>query len=175
MGSIDPDNLSTGSNDAQKEFELFAIDMSQTDKTTIVKQLMSQMSNVGFCLLTNVPNFNEEKLGAAIKAYHDLPLETKMQMAPKHHNPQSKHLYRGYFPFPVGDIANKEMLICGRPIEDISPWEREGCPLYEANPWTESFNSEHAWIKETFENHFKIQHDLALTLIRCFAIGLGKR
>ena len=85
---------------------------------------MNQMSNVGFCILTNVVDFDEEKLGAAIKAYHYLPLELKIQMAPNHHNKLNKHLYRGYFPFPVGDIANKEMLIAGRPIEDITPWER---------------------------------------------------
>ena len=65
-----------------KEFELFAIDMSQHDKSQIVKQLMVQMSNVGFCLLTNVPGHNEEKLLAAIKAYHSLPIDLKMKMAP---------------------------------------------------------------------------------------------
>ena len=70
----------------------------------------------------------------------------------------------------------KEMLDINRPIEDISDWEREGCPLYEKAPWTESFiDGEHAWIREAYESHFKTMHTLALKLISCLAVGLGKR
>jgi len=38
-----------------------------------------------------------------------------------------------------------------RPLEDISKWEREGCPLYEFIPWLdEDVDNEHKWIIETF-------------------------
>jgi hypothetical protein len=44
--------------------------MSQPDKQAIVTQLMQQMSKVGFCLLTNVDGYSEERLFKAIKSYH---------------------------------------------------------------------------------------------------------
>ena len=40
------------------------------------------MSTVGFCLITNVEGHDEDSLFEAIKAFHDLPLELKIQMAP---------------------------------------------------------------------------------------------
>ena len=49
---------------------LVAIDMSQTDKSQIVKQLRAQLSTIGFCLVTNVPGHNEEELLEAIKTFH---------------------------------------------------------------------------------------------------------
>lgn len=52
--------------------------MGCTDKAQIVKQLMAQMSTVGFCLLTNVPGHNEDELLEAIKEFHSLPLSVKM-------------------------------------------------------------------------------------------------
>lgn len=71
-----------------------------------------------------------------------------------------------------GDASHKEFLDLGRSIEDISEWEKNGCPLYEANPWVKGESED---IKETFENHYKVMHSLALTLIRCLALGLGKK
>ena len=167
--------LSQSSHDDLTEFELAAIDMCQTDKAVVAKQLMQQMQKVGFCLLTNVPGYDEEKLFSAIKAYHDLPLELKMKMGLKHHNPENSNIYAGYHPFLAGDVSHKEILDTMRPMGDFSDWERNGCSLYEETPWTNEFDSEYAWIRETFEGHFKTMHTLALTLIRCFAIGLGKR
>ena len=161
-----------------KEFELFAIDMAQKDKSQIVNQLMSQMKNVGFCLITNVEGHDEAKLLAALKAFHGLPIEDKMRMAPKHFNPDNGNMFHGYFPFIENDISHKEFLDCGRPnFADISDWERNGCPLYEENPWTEKFQSggELEWIKQTFDDQFYLMHKLASTLISCLAIGLGKK
>lgn len=54
----------------KNEVELFAIDMSQDDKQSIIKQLMNQMSTVGFCLITNVLDHDEKGLLEAIKAFH---------------------------------------------------------------------------------------------------------
>ena len=125
--------------------------------------------------MTNVPGYDEENLFSAIKAYHALPNEIKMKMALQHHNPENSNIYVGYHPFLVGDVSHKEIFDTMRPVEDLSDWERKGCPLYEKTPWTAEFDAEHAWIRETFEGHFKTMHSLALTLIRCFAIGLGKR
>ena len=108
------------------------------------------MKNVGFCLITNVHGHDEEKLLKALKAFSELPIEEKIQMAPKHFNAENTNMFHGYFPFIENDVSHKEFIDCGRPrFEDISNWERNGCPLYEENPWTDKFREggEHAWIK----------------------------
>jgi hypothetical protein len=67
------ENFEFDIDDAKKEVELFAIDMAQDDKSNIVKQLMKQMSTVGFCLVTNVQGHDEAELLKASKAFHQLP------------------------------------------------------------------------------------------------------
>ena len=69
--------------------ELFPIDMKNSDQKQIVIQLMAQMTTVGFCLITNVEGHDEESLHSAIKAFHDLPLEKKLSLAPKHDTPMN--------------------------------------------------------------------------------------
>ena len=61
-------------------------------------------------------------------------------------------------------------------MSDISEWERKGCPLYEKTPWPKnSTELDLDWVLKTFEQHHKRMHNLAMKLIRCFAVGLGKR
>jgi len=121
--------------DDDGKVDLFAIDMSQKDLKNITKQLMEQMSTVGFCQITNVPGHDEGKLLDAIKAFHAIPLDEKMKIALNHYNPKNKNKWNGYFPFLERDVANKEFFQLSRPFEDISEWERKGCPLYEEQPW----------------------------------------
>ena len=112
--------------------------MSSKDVSMIAKQLTHQMSTVGFCLLTNVPGHDEDELLKHIKQFHKLPQDTKMKMAPNHFNSENKNIYHGYFPFLPSDVSHKEFYDMPRPLEDISDWEREGCPLYEFIPWVDS-------------------------------------
>jgi len=70
-----------------------------------------------------------------MKTFFELPLEAKMRMAPKHFRESNDNIYRGYFPFIENDTSHKEFMDMGRPLSDISKWEREGCPLYEDTPW----------------------------------------
>jgi isopenicillin N synthase-like dioxygenase len=60
-------------------------------------------------------------------------------------------------------------------LSDISDWERKGCPLYEGNTWPKNSKElDLDWVLEVFEQHHKRMHNLAMKLIRCFAVGLGK-
>lgn len=93
-------------------------------------------------------------------------------MAPKHHNPKNENIYHGYFPFLKGDPSHKEFLDLGRSIDGYSKWEKDGCPLYESNPWKSEHTKE---MQQTLDHHFNTMHSLALTLIRCLAVGLGKK
>ena len=76
---------------------------------------MSQMSNVGFCLITNVPGHDEGRMLKALKGFHELPIEEKIKMAPRHFNQGNQNRYHGYFPFLANDASHKEILECGRP------------------------------------------------------------
>jgi isopenicillin N synthase-like dioxygenase len=62
-----------------------------------------------------------------------------------------------------------------RPFSDICQWEKEGCPLYEEQPWVRNDpTGEYTWINDTFQKYQRIMHDVAMKLVKCFAIGLGK-
>ena len=45
---------------------------------------MDQMKTVGFCLIKNVPDHNEDELLPAIEEFYSLPEKVKMTMALKH-------------------------------------------------------------------------------------------
>jgi isopenicillin N synthase-like dioxygenase len=142
------------------------------------------MSTVGFCLVTNVPGHNEEELLEAIKCFHNLPIEEKMKMAPKHFNQENSNTIHGYFPFLENDPSFKEFYDMARPLSDISKWEKGGCPLYEEQRWLDdsgnacgenNSNLKLEWVHKKFTQHFSSMHKLALQLISCLAVGLGKR
>lgn len=148
--------------------------MSNSNEEELGAQLLHQMQTVGFCLLVNIPHFDEDKLLAATKKFHALPLEKKMQMALKQFNPGNKNIFHGYFPFLDSDVSHKEFFDMGRPVHDISQWEMEGCPLYEPTPWIQNATEDELGILKAFEDYFAQMHDLALKLLRSLSHGLGK-
>jgi isopenicillin N synthase-like dioxygenase len=81
---------------------------------------MKQMSDLGFCYITNVKDFKEDELLDAIKAFHNLPVDFKMKMAPKHFNPENSNIFKGYFPFIENDPSFKEFYDMSRQYSDIS-------------------------------------------------------
>ena len=160
-----------------EDTSLFAIDMGNISDDELVEQLMFQMSNIGFCLLTNVPGHNEEEMLEAIKAFHQIPLEDKMKLAPNHYCEENKNKFHGYFPFIERDMAHKEFYDIARPMTDLTPWEYKGAAdLYEDAPWPER-SSELGidWVKEKFYKQFYVMHSLSLRLLRALSKGLGKR
>ena len=167
-------------------YELVAIDFASSDKQAMISKLMEQMRTVGFILIDNVPDFNEDELLKASKAFHNLPLEMKMKLALKHFNNETRNVYRGYFPFLDNDPSHKEFYDMSRPLKDISPWEAAGCAAYQMNPWftdddikadceaTLGDLSQYDWIIDAFSANWKLMHDLALKLIGLIALGLDK-
>lgn len=82
------------------------------------------MSNLGFCLITNVDGHDEDKLLEAIREFHAVPEKEKMKLALNHYNRKNKNIYHGYFPFLEKDVAHKEFYQLGRPRSDYSDWEK---------------------------------------------------
>ena len=72
------------------------------------------MSTVGFLLLTNPKDFDEQELLKAIKAYHyDIPADAKHKLKLRHFNKENSNLTRGFFPFIDNDVSHKEFYDMG--------------------------------------------------------------
>lgn len=106
------------------------------------------MEGAGFCILKNVPGFDEDDLKNAIQAFYtDISMESKNSLKLRHFNKDNSNIYRGYFPFIDNDPSHKEMFDLGRPLSEITEKERESCLLYEENPWINNNENQHIWIK----------------------------
>ena len=152
-------DVSTITFNEKGEAELMAIDISQEDTALLTKQLMEQMSTVGFCQIVNIPGHDEDKLLEAIKAFSAIPLEDKMKLALQHYRNENTNLFHGYFPFLERDVANKEFFQLSRPTSDLSEWEKNGCPLYQDAPWPQnSLDLGIDWVLETFREHWERMH-----------------
>ena len=69
-----------------------------SNKEELTKQLIEQMEGVGFCVLKNVPGFDEEDLKKSVLSfYNDISLQSKKCMLLKHFNKENKNKYRGFF------------------------------------------------------------------------------
>jgi hypothetical protein len=69
-----------------------------SNKEELTKQLIEQMEGVGFCVLKNVPGFDEEDLKKTVLSfYNDISLQSKRCMLLKHFNKENKNKYRGFF------------------------------------------------------------------------------
>jgi len=102
---------------------LTVIDMSlyESNKNELTKQLIDQMEGVGFCILKNVPGFDEDDLKNTVIAFHnDISLDSKKCMQLRHFNKQNKNIYRGFFPLIDNDPSHKEFYDLGRPLSDFS-------------------------------------------------------
>ena len=79
-----------------------------THKNELIKQLIEQMEGVGFCILKNVPGFDENELKKVVMAFHnEIPLQSKRCMQLRHFNKENKNLYRGFFPLIDNDPSHK--------------------------------------------------------------------
>lgn len=82
------------------------------------------METVGFILLTNVPNFDEEELFLACKWLYSLSDEQKKTLS-KHHFVQENNIYyRGFAPLIDNDPSHKEIYDVGLDFETVSKEEQ---------------------------------------------------
>ena len=109
--------------------------METATKESMVEGLMHQMKTVGFCVVTNVKDHDEDSFFKAVKAFHDFPQEIKDKLALQHFVKGNRNRYHGYFPFLDNDPSHKEFYDVAKPLEMISDWEKKGCALYETSPW----------------------------------------
>jgi isopenicillin N synthase-like dioxygenase len=146
--------------------DLEPIDMTYP-RETITHQIFSQMTGLGFLLLKNVPNYDEQALFAMTKQLFSLPLEAKRRLYRKDFNPENKNMYRGYAPFIDNDVSHKELYEIGLDYAQVSEAER-AFSLHEESPFpSEDF-------RLFMNGQYKVLLDISREVMSHIAEGLGK-
>ena len=100
-----------------------AIDLCDPEEV-IVSQVIEMMTTVGFLQLKNIEGYDESRLLADIKEFHNIPEEEKKKLYTNHYNPANKNLYHGMTPFIDNDPSHKELFDMGVPYEEADEIER---------------------------------------------------
>lgn len=149
---------------------LSIIDMSSPNRQEKAEKLVKAMETIGFAYLDNVPGFNkkvEAELFKVVKRFYSLPLEERLQYAPKRWNKDSKGgLYKGYCPV---DKTNKQLLEFFLIGENVPEDEKPEDPLHEATPMPLN-DAEFCRVTST---HFLRMYETAIDVLRLTALGLG--
>lgn len=133
--------------------------------------MMEQFTTVGFAYIKNFKEWDEQEHFALIKAFHNLPPSVKHSLKVHHHNKSNKNVYRGLAPFLDNDPSHKEFLDMGMPWH-LTSENHKKYKIVEETPFPTA--EEHKWIKEGYEKHYMMFHNLSLKLCNYLAMGLGK-
>ena len=79
-------------------------------RATEAEKLIDAFTQVGFCLISNVPDYHQDQIFEAIKFfYYGTTSEERLdQLATKSFNRKNDNLYRGLFPLIPGKLSFKE-------------------------------------------------------------------
>ena len=94
------------------------------------------MNTLGFLLLSNIPNFDEERLFAHQKWFFGLSDEVKAKLYKNHFKSENPNFYRGFAPFIANDPSFKELYEIGLDYEKVSE-DEQIYSLHEETPWPE--------------------------------------
>lgn len=95
-----------------------------SSREEITEGIMSQLKNLGFFALTNVPGYNETELVEAANWLYSLSEDDKRKLNQKHHNENNTNYYRGLAPFIANDVSHKELYDMGLNYSRVSEYER---------------------------------------------------
>lgn len=109
--------------DPSLEFvDLYSVDMKQSSEN-ITTQIMDQMTNLGFLLLSNIPGFDESQLFVHQKWFFNLSDDVKRKMYKNHFLKENPNYYRGFAPFIANDPSYKELYEIGLDLSKVSEQE----------------------------------------------------
>ena len=98
--------------------------------------------------------------------------EEKFELAIKAYNPANPRNRNGYYMAVKGKKANESFCYLNPAFNDDHPMIREGLPSHEVNIWPDQ--SRHPGTREYFERYFHEVFDVSATILRGFAIALGR-
>jgi len=85
---------------------------------------MHQLESLGFLLLTNIQDYDEQHLLHWTKWFFSLPQHTLKLLSRKQFREQSNNIYRGLVPFLDNDPSHKEFFEVGLDYSKVSEEEK---------------------------------------------------
>mmetsp|Transcript_87409 Transcript_87409/g.209118 ORF Transcript_87409/g.209118 Transcript_87409/m.209118 type:complete len:378 (+) Transcript_87409:27-1160(+) len=157
-------------NEEGELLNLHVIDLGRDDDQ-VRRELMQQLSSIGFLVLTNVAGYDEAAYMDACQALHALPEQEKRALYLRKDEAGNNNVYRGYQPFKPNDPSHKEFFDQGLSLDKINAEEQQ-MPLYEVTPFPGEAKLQ--WIERTFETTFAAWYQVARRVMSLLAVGLGK-
>lgn len=98
--------------------------------------------------------------------------DEKWNLAIKAYNPANPRSRNGYYMAVKGRKANESFCYLSPTFSADHPKIREGLPCHEVNIWPDA--ARHPGMQQYFERYYAEVFDVSATLLRGFAIALGK-
>ncbi len=92
------------------------------------------MTNLGFLLLSNVPDYDEDALFQHQKWFFSQSDDVKKKLYKNHFHKENPNYYRGFAPFIPNDPSYKELYEIGLDMDKVSEDEKI-YSLHEDTPW----------------------------------------
>jgi isopenicillin N synthase-like dioxygenase len=153
------------------ELPIIDLSKSKTHRSDLGKEIVHALENVGFLFLENVDGLDFDMLYKSCKWFFKLPMNTKKKLMRNFWNPESKNIYRGYFPVVDGEPSHKEGFECAR---DVPPGDTSVSPknwFYEKSVWPDEDGS--FPFKKFVQATYEVFHNTAMEILKLTAIGLG--
>lgn len=116
---------------------------SKTNRENLAKEIVYALENVGFLYIDNVEGIDFRKLDKMCKWFFGLSKQTKMKIARKNFNPESRNVYRGYFPVVEGEPSRKEGFEIGRDVPADDKTVSSANWMYENSVWPDETELSH--------------------------------
>lgn len=139
-------------------------------KMSVAKQIDAACRTSGFFQISNhgVTHDLDTLTRETFRFFHSQTQEQKLKLARKKHNPESKHIYRGFFP---ASVNGKEGFDIGNPTLDQN-LELTKLPLNELTQWPDE--SLVPGFRAYFQSYYESMAKLATFVLRAFALAIGK-
>lgn len=98
--------------------------------------------------------------------------QEKWDLAINAYNPANPRVRNGYYMAIKGKKANESFCYLNPAFNDEHPMIRAGLPSHEVNIWTDA--DRHPGMQQYYERYFSEVFDVSATILRGFAIALGR-
>lgn len=158
---------------AADNFKLPIVDLSKakSDRQEVAKTVVDGLENVGFLFIDNAQGVDHDQIYKCCKWFFGLPHEEKKKLLRQIWNPESKNVYRGYFPVGNREPSRKEGFEFGRDVDLDDPTIAKGNWFYEPSVWPAEDGS--ISFKTILQQQYEYLHKASMEILRLAAIGLG--
>ncbi|XP_069128058.1 uncharacterized protein [Argopecten irradians] len=154
-------------------FKLPIVDLSKarTDREALAKVIVDALENTGFLFIDNIEGLDFDLWYQCCEWFFKQPEECKKKLLRNFWNPESKNVYRGYFPVLPNEPSRKEGFEFARDVPPNDPTVKPNNWFYENSVWPEEDGS--FPFKANMRSLYEKLHETALEILRLTAIGLG--